>query len=202
MGLASKCAVGGENQALLLPSVELHGGGSGARNARAVAPEHPVPYPDGPVKGVSFIVPALGPDSPWPRSLVRMFKAFRLADSVYLRMLRLMTPRLHAIVLRIFGAMDGLLVARKQPPTLGDLPEWNKKSGANSLRCGIMSVRHDKSAEMMTGVYANPFWTGELPCPAGVCDARCSHACAALCLEQTSRGSTRKSSQAAPSTAT
>lgn len=49
-----------------------------------------------------------------------MFKAFRLVDSIWERMLRLMTHKLHATVTHIFGAMDGaiLMVATTQLPML------------------------------------------------------------------------------------
>eukprot|EP00961_Rhodomonas_salina_P104377 1404782-Rhodomonas_salina.2 len=69
MGRASECVSEREDQSPLRPSIMLHGGGSDTRNTRVAMPEHPIPYPGGPIKGVSFIQPALGTDSLWPLSL-------------------------------------------------------------------------------------------------------------------------------------
>lgn len=104
------------------------------------------------------MVPSMGPDSPWPHSLVRMFKAFRMADDVYGRMLRRMPPKLLGTMMRIFGAMDGAFVATREPPAAPTA--WSETAAwEDSRRCGMMAVRMDSSALVMTGVDANTFWT-------------------------------------------
>eukprot|EP00961_Rhodomonas_salina_P065981 886603-Rhodomonas_salina.4 len=156
----------------LHPSASLHGGGASARSTRDISPEHPIPFPSGIITGEAYVVPSMGPDSPWPHSLVRMFKAFRMADDVYGRMLRRMPPKLLGTMMRIFGAMDGAFVATREPPAAPTA--WSETAAwEDSRRCGMMAVRMDSSALVMTGVDANTFWTGELaspppspPCPA------------------------------------
>jgi len=156
MGIASECVFDTDNRNALLPSVVVHEAGARARNTPT--PEHPIPYPSGPVTGVSFVVPHVGSDSPLPLSMVRMFKGVRLADSVYERLLNTITPKLRSTIFRIFRAVDCALVATKPPPAAPR--EWTENSWNNSLRCGMMTLRLDSSADVYTGVDANPFWTG------------------------------------------
>lgn len=196
MGIASECVFDTDNRNALLPSVVVHEAGARARNTPT--PEHPIPYPSGPVTGVSFVVPHVGSDSPLPLSMVRMFKGVRLADSVYERLLNTITPKLRSTIFRIFRAVDCALVATKPPPAAPR--EWTENSWNNSLRCGMMTLRLDSSADVYTGVDANPFWTGALsqicsPAPVvrKVRDALASGSIRDVRLEQALPGSTRKS---------
>eukprot|EP00961_Rhodomonas_salina_P291615 3932158-Rhodomonas_salina.1 len=165
MDLASEFAVESGRDPLL-PSVILHSEHSTytpvtGEHRRVVAPEHPIAYPDGPITGVTYVVPQeKGPDSPWPLSMVRLFRGYRLADGIWWRMLQLMTPKLRATTLRVFRTLDNQFLLAQ----LGHIPpkipsEWSKPS-QNSLRCGIMTLRMDGRSDQMTGIDANPFWTG------------------------------------------
>lgn len=163
MGLASECAVE-SRQDPLLPSAVLHSEHStctpDSRGQRGtVAPERPLAYPDGPITGVSYLLPQEQPaDSPWPLSMVRLFKGYRVADAIWWRMLQLMTPKLRAVTLRIFRTIDtGFLAAKQELPEPPQ--EWTKPS-QNSLRCGMMTLRIDFRGDVIQGVDANPFWTG------------------------------------------
>lgn len=164
MDLASEFAVESGRDPLL-PSVILHSEHSTytpvtGEHRRVVAPEHPIAYPDGPITGVTYVVPQeKGPDSPWPLSMVRLFRGYRLADGIWWRMLQLMTPKLRATTLRVFRTLDNQFLLAQ----LGHIPpkipsEWSKPS-QNSLRCGIMTLRMDGRSDQMTGIDANPFWT-------------------------------------------
>eukprot|EP00961_Rhodomonas_salina_P017551 236090-Rhodomonas_salina.1 len=48
-----------------------------------VAPEHPLAFPQGTVHGLSLVVSPSGRESQWPPSLVRLFKMYRTADTIF-----------------------------------------------------------------------------------------------------------------------
>lgn len=111
----------------------------------------------------------------WPRSLVRCFKTFRIADACLERMFRGLSPKLRAAVVRVFRAMDDAFVENREAP---NPPQWvERKTWTNSLRCGVMSVRFDNGAALMLGVNANSFWTGQL----AHCLSLCLRVSFALC---------------------
>lgn len=129
-----------------------------------IAPEYPLAFPEGTAKGFSYIMPSIGPEHPWPASLVRMFKAFRTADVIYQRILYNMSPKLLATVLRIFRSIDNTFVSSYNGPTphKAELRQQQSDKWQSSMRCGMNTVSVDKHGGVLACVDVNPFWTGEL----------------------------------------
>mmetsp|Transcript_22793 Transcript_22793/g.53903 ORF Transcript_22793/g.53903 Transcript_22793/m.53903 type:complete len:297 (-) Transcript_22793:128-1018(-) len=106
-------------------------------------------------------MPSIGPEHPWPASLVRMFKAFRTADVIYQRILYNMSPKLLATVLRIFRSIDNTFVSSYNGPTphKAELRQQQSDKWQSSMRCGMNTVSVDKHGGVLACVDVNPFWT-------------------------------------------
>eukprot|EP00961_Rhodomonas_salina_P096247 1294306-Rhodomonas_salina.1 len=100
------------------------------------SPERPLMF-SGSFNGLSQIVPPADAESPWPKSLVRMFKLYRVADDILLRILNNMTPKLLSTLLYIFRAVDRITVQKEPAPVPKD---WaGQKPWQSSLRCGMQA---------------------------------------------------------------
>lgn len=137
-------------------------GGEGQNMAsKIVSPEKPVAFPDKFVPTWSR-AEFEGAHGPWPRSLVLLFKSFRVADHVLHRVLANTTPKLLSTLLRIFHAIDALLSACTLQTCIPEEPQgWalERSTWEDSARCGMQAIRCDSNFHIFSGIDVNRFWT-------------------------------------------
>lgn len=125
------------------------------------SPENPLPFTDGPIPGWSQIVPPMGVANPWPRSLVYLFKFFRVRTEVFERVLSNMPPKLFSTIISVCRGIDAL--PSKPPPVnpACDSKDWqfqSARSFRDSTRVAVHSARFDLNYQVISGMHANQCW--------------------------------------------